>query len=584
MTSTLRRAFNSLGFSAQKKHSSLIDSDIIGKLSSAVFVGCARNAAQYLPAVLQNLEHWSQLFEKTAFVFVENDSTDGTPQVLKQWLAKQRHGHLLRLDGLASRERSRTARLSVARNAYLDNIRSSCYANYQYLVVVDFDDVNAVRICERDFAAALDFLGNTDETIGVFSNSAPVYYDVWALRHDEWSPDDCWAALGASGEPDSQASKERFVYSRQRFLPRDAEPIQVKSAFGGIGVYRLSAALTGRYRGSTETGADICEHVPFNLAVGLNGKLYIFPRLRNAAPKEHLQADLAFLHTSRELTLSQGRRTCQLLAPSHHRLQEYRDRHRLYDRRLPCLAAIISRNTPDRFIVDIGANIGDTVALCRLEGCISPIIAVEPSAEFYWYLAQNSAAQPQLFKNTRLVNAFVGRPGSRLTLCEHDGTASSSVSDLPAPDEEFPKVLTLSLQQICSEPVSLIKTDTDGFDSEIIESNMDYIQQRLPVLWIEVDSSSVPDEDRWRDLFATLAKSHVFACVFDNLGFLIDHGPTTTLASLIDSLLRYSRRQRESVGDTVTEPRIYYLDVGLFPLSSESVYREFLLTVAESKL
>lgn len=582
MTSTLRRAFTSLGFSLQKEHSILIGSDISGKFASAVFVGCARNAAQYLPSVLQNLERWSQLFEKTAFVFVENDSTDRTPQVLKQWLAKQRHGQLLRLDGLVSSEPSRTARLSVARNAYLDYVRSSSYAHHQYLVIVDFDDVNAVPICERDFAAALDFLENTDEAIGVFSNSAPVYYDVWALRHDEWSPDDCWAALRASGEPESLANKERFVYSRQRYLPHDAEPIQVKSAFGGIGVYRLPAALRGRYRGLTETGAEICEHVPFNLAVGLNRKLYVFPRLRNAAPKEHLQSDLGFLHTSRELRLSQGGRTCQLLAPSHHRLEEYRDRHRLYDRRLPCLAAIISKHTPDPFIVDIGANIGDTVALCRLEGCVSPIIAVEPSAEFYWYLAQNSAAQPQLFKNTHLVNAFVGRPGSRLTLCEHDGTASSSISDLAVPGEGLPQVQTLALHQICLGPVSLIKTDTDGFDAEIIDSNMEYIQQRLPVLWIEVDSRSPSDEDRWRSLFVTLAKSHVFACVFDNLGFLIDHGSTMTLTSLIDSLLRYSRRQRESVGDTVAEPRIYYLDVGLFPLSSELVYREFLLTLAES--
>lgn len=584
ISSTLRRAVNSLGFALQKKQTATIDLDFIGKFASAVFVGCARNAAQHLPSVLQNLERWSQLFETTAFVFVENDSTDGTPQVLKRWLAQQRHGHLLRLDGLASNVPSRTARLAVTRNAYLDYVRSSSYANHHYLVVVDFDDVNAVRICESDFAAALDFIESTDETMGVFSNSAPVYYDVWALRHDEWSPDDCWAALSGSSEPDSQVNKERFVYSRQRFLPRDAEPVQVKSAFGGIGVYRLPAALKGRYRGLTETGAEVCEHVPFNLDVGLKGKLYVFPRLRNAAPKEHLQPDLGFLHTSRELTLSQGGRTCQLLAPSHHRLEEYRARHRLYDRRLPCLAAIISRHTPDRFIVDIGANIGDTVALCRLEGCTSTIIAVEPSAEFYWYLAQNSAAHPQLFKNTHLVNAFVGRPGSRLTLCEHDGTASSSISDLAAPGEKLPQVLTLSLQQICPEAVSLIKTDTDGFDSEIIDSNIEYIQQRLPVLWIEVDSRSTSDEGRWRDLFVTLAKSHVFACVFDNLGFLIDHGPTMTMTSVIDSLLRYSRRQRESVGDTVAEPRIYYLDVGLFPLSSELVYREFLLTVAESAL
>lgn len=584
MFTPLRRALRSLGFSRQPKQSATIDSDLVGRFKSAVFVGCARNSAQYIPSVLQNVERWSQLYEETAFVFVENDSTDGTPHLLKRWLSTRRHGHLLRLDGLASKETSRTERLSVARNAYLDFVRGGSYASHQHLVIIDFDDVNAVRVSERDFAAALDFLDNTEQTIGVFGSSMPLYYDVWALRRDEWSPDDCWEALRSSGEPESQASKERFVFSRQRYLPLNAEPILVKSAFGGIGVYRLGAALKGRYRGSTESGKEICEHVPFNFDVGLSGRLYVFPRLRNAAPEEHLRRDLGFLGASRELTLSQGGRTCYLLAPAHHRLEEYRQRHKLYDRRLPRLAAIVSQHAPDHFIVDVGANIGDTVALCRLQGCTAPIIAVEPSAEFYWYLGRNSDAQPALFANTQLVNAFVGRPGSRLMVAEHDGTASTFVLDPMLSGADCPEVETLSFEDICPQPVALIKTDTDGFDAEIIESNIEYIKQRLPILWIEVDSRSAADERRWRELFVTLAESHVFACVFDNLGFLIDNGPTNTLASVVDSLLRYSRRQRECLGDTVAEPRIYYLDVALFPLSSKSVYQEFLLTVVESSL
>lgn len=572
--------FHHFGFGNAKKPP--IDSEFLGVFTSAVFVGCVRNAAPHLPQVLENLERWSLLFEKSAFVFVENDSTDGSKDVLKRWIRKRKNGHLLNLDGLADRNLIRTSRIAEARNTYLDYVRNSKYADFQHLVILDFDDVNAVSISERDLAAAIRFLDQDADIAAVFANSSPIYYDVWALRHAEWSPDDCWAAVRASTDLSAHHVLERHVYSRQRFIPSDSKPVEVDSAFGGLGIYRMVCALTGRYDGASGEGSALCEHVPFNLAVGRQGKLYIFPGLRNSSPSAHLRQDLSFIPTSRELAIEQCGRTCRLLAPSHHRLDVYRKAHPLYDRRLPQLAAIVSRDFPNAVIIDVGANIGDTVALCRLAGCDAPFVAVEPSTEFFWYLAQNFKSRPELFAGTTLVNAFIGPPGARLTACEHNGTARTIALGAEALCDDSLLVPTISFDDLLSHSVSLIKTDTDGFDAEILANNLDFIRRELPILWVEIESRSQLDERRWQDLFDALCGTHELVCIFDNFGLLVDHGRTRNLSETIISILKYARRQQRLAGDAMGQARIYYLDVAFFPLGAEQAYLKFLSNLPEA--
>jgi len=254
---------------------------------SAVFVGCARSAAPHLSRVLANIERLSKYYGRVAFVFVENDSTDSTKSKLKRWLRDRSNGHLLELDGLAARLPARTHRIAQARNAYIDFLKSDFEA-YQHLVVFDFDDVNANEIDMDGFASAVAFLESDAAVQGVFANSRPVYYDIWALRHESWCPSDCWEEVRDCRSLTYRLAVERFVYSRQIPIASDSPPIPVQSAFGGLGVYRLPAALTGRYRGLTENGLEICEHVAFNRDVSRRGQLYIYPALRNTAPPEHL--------------------------------------------------------------------------------------------------------------------------------------------------------------------------------------------------------------------------------------------------------------------------------------------------------
>jgi glycosyltransferase involved in cell wall biosynthesis len=273
---------------------------------NVVFVGCARNCKPHIGGVLENVARFAAEFREAAYIFVENDSADGTPSVLESWLEGRPLSTLIRLDGLTVKHPSRTDRIAAARNAYLEHIAGGALRDFDYLVIIDVDDVNAKPISLDAFRDALELLENDSSYAAVFACSDPVYYDVWALRHPEWCPADVWDEVRAHPELPYAAAVQRFVRSRQIAIPADSPPIDVQSAFGGLGIYRLSGTLGARYDGLTSTGAERCEHVPFNLAVGESGRLSILPSLRNRAPAEHLPLTVASF-PSRVVTLIRKR-------------------------------------------------------------------------------------------------------------------------------------------------------------------------------------------------------------------------------------------------------------------------------------
>lgn len=257
---------------------------------SAVFVGVARNCATWLPGVLDNLERMARLYERSAFIFVVSDSTDDSSSILAKWLGRDRQGEVIDLGVLANRMPLRTERIAHVRNFCLDKIHASDWTGYDHLIVTDLDDVLARPVSVECFEQAIDWLDASPSRAAVFANAEPRYYDIWALRHDQWCPRDCWHRIW--GRPPSvtfEAAKFREVFARQIVLPHDLPPVPVRSAFGGLGIYRMSFVRHARYSGIDEQGRESSEHVAFNEAIGAaGGELHIFPALQVHAPEQHL--------------------------------------------------------------------------------------------------------------------------------------------------------------------------------------------------------------------------------------------------------------------------------------------------------
>jgi FkbM family methyltransferase len=527
--------------------------------------------------VLANLDCWSSAYRETAYVFVENDSTDDTRAQLEDWLVGKT-GELISLDGLDAELPTRTERIARARNAYLDAVRSSALREFDDLVVLDLDEVNSRPTDLESFVAARDYLWAEEQRVAVFANAAPFYYDIWALRHPKWSPDDCWVSVARETPLLGRAAAEkRFVYDRQIALPASAAPVEVDSAFGGLGIYKMPAALASTYIGRNGPSI-ICEHVTFHETLRRNGGvLTIYPKLSVTTSPEHISGAL---RPNRKMRLEQSGRRGELYAPPEHSLDKYRAAHPLYDRRLPVLAGLLSNQATGSVIVDVGANIGDTAALCRLAGCTLPIVAIDASLTYCKFLWANALSNPRLLEPVKLVWGFVGSADEEVDVSLAAGTAS--VSREGVEEGRVERVPTVRLADVVGDlPVSLVKTDTDGHDQTVVRRELGFLRQARPILWLEAQTETHQDELEWGALLEDLSTEWPRIIAFDNFGFAIYAGESRAAAVWITQLMAYSRRQRRLHEKGTGRPTFYYLDIALFPERFSEVFQQFVANVEE---
>lgn len=265
-----------------------------------VFVGLAQNCAQFLPAVLKNIENISTLAVEAAYLFLENDSQDNSKQILNQWGAGKQNFTLLNFDGLNSLG-VRTVKLEILRNAYVECLRT--YKNlreYDLVILIDMDDVGTWPIDLAELSKVVNFIQSDEKTAAVFANQLGIYYDIWAFRHREFCPGDAWEEVidyrdAHPTATDEQAFQQTFQKRIREFSP-STPPFEVDSAFGGLGVYRMNYILnnTNGYLGSkikatpTTDGTfrvsrrQYCEHVHFHAGIkNQGGKMFIWPALIN---------------------------------------------------------------------------------------------------------------------------------------------------------------------------------------------------------------------------------------------------------------------------------------------------------------
>ena len=146
-------------------------------LGKAIFAGCVRNCEPWLPKVLNNIEKYSTFFSENHFIFIENDSTDNTKNIINKWISNKEHSNTC-LDGL-KKVSKRGLRLEKARNTFLNIIKNSNnLKNYDYLIVMDFDDASVFEIEEKNIISAIKFLNSKENIAAVFANQRGIYYDM----------------------------------------------------------------------------------------------------------------------------------------------------------------------------------------------------------------------------------------------------------------------------------------------------------------------------------------------------------------------------------------------------------------------
>lgn len=265
-----------------------------------VFTGVVRDCEKFLPYVLHNFERFSSISEQCAFVFVENDSQDQTKKILSEWGRLKENFYLLNLDGLGELK-IRTLRLELARNTYLEFIKQNqSLRDCDLLVVMDMDDIGAYQINFENFLSAINFLQSADDLAAVFANQSGVYYDMWALREPIQCPVDVLEEVmdyAFNNQVSDDEAFEKTFRLRIRSIDPKSKPVEVDSAFGGLGIYKMKFVIGNKnpYLGSkvkflknidgslSVFRLQICEHVHFHMGLRVNGKrLCIYPGLINS--------------------------------------------------------------------------------------------------------------------------------------------------------------------------------------------------------------------------------------------------------------------------------------------------------------
>lgn len=174
----------------------------------------------------------------------------------------------------------------------------------------------------------------------------------------------------------------------------------------------------------------------------------------------------------------------ELLLPLAHDIPLYRRGFVDYSSNIGRVASHLAAKYRELTIVDIGANVGDTAAIVRAR-CQAPMLCIEGD-EFYFKLLLNNIDRSHL-QGIQPCYAFVGTSqGEMRGGLQRQAGSASFVADA---NQSVPAV---RLAEILSryptfEQAKLIKTDTDGFDCQIVNSELEWLAKAKPVVFIEYD-------------------------------------------------------------------------------------------------
>ena len=249
--------------------------------SNILIAGPARNIGQYVAQDIEALLNACKNFKSAKALVIESDSNDDTLLVLDRLHQSNKQFNYISQGSLAKKMPKRTERLAYARNCVVYEIRNHPeYADIDFIAMADLDGINRHINAEK-----IEACWNLREPWDVITANQPArYYDIWTLRHPIWSPDDCLVQRARLETIiGKEAANNLAVKAKQVALDTTRGMIEVDSAFGGLGIYKREAFLSGRYIGLDANGNEVSDHISFHQDLKRAGyRIYINCALVNS--------------------------------------------------------------------------------------------------------------------------------------------------------------------------------------------------------------------------------------------------------------------------------------------------------------
>lgn len=259
-----------------------------------------------------------------------------------------------------------------------------------------------------------------------------------------------------------------------------------------------------------------------------------------------------------------------LVLPDDHLLPTYQKNSPTYDMVFDPIYRAVGSRMPDRYFVDVGANIGDTAVVMR-HNATNSILCIEGHEPFLNCLRQNTKD----LANVSIAPTFVAVDGVTtvpLHFVSQRGTGAFTVASAGEETAALPsKPLSSLLEEAgaLQKGIAVFKTDTDGMDALILRDFLG-IDIASAALFFEFDvRQTIPKqgaEDAWRSVFDTLRSRGYSLVIFDNFGYQMGTCFPTSYEMVWD-LNKYVEAQfRHQFVHT------YYLDIWAFPPTMSSIF------------
>lgn len=238
-----------------------------------------------------------------------------------------------------------------------------------------------------------------------------------------------------------------------------------------------------------------------------------------------------------------------------HMLSIIQREHPMYDRFVPYLGKL-SGDESRKWIIDIGANVGDTTA-ALIKHTVCKVLCVEPTEKFYRLCKANIAAFDREYsERVRLLQAYVAQnENAKYTSSIQGGTAvrcnkEAAIDEIPS----YRLSSILKKEKINISDVMLVKVDTDGYDSECIMSIGNELRDVSPFLYWENQIDTFEQYEKFIemvDYLKDMRYSNFF--VFDNFGNYMCEMDYTGLKELNAYLMRMMKKK--------STRSFYYVDI-----------------------
>ncbi len=212
----------------------------------------------------------------------------------------------------------------------------------------------------------------------------------------------------------------------------------------------------------------------------------------------------------------------KIFIPLSHDLPFIRSCFPHYSSNIGRVAEEANKKYPDFRLIDIGANVGDTVAILRSKAHF-PILCIDGDPYFFSILSRNG----KNFTDVDLVKSFVGDVTGHFSgrIDVVGGTGHLVVDQHSNQELETKKLEDILVENPRFAKAKMIKVDTDGFDCKILKSELPLLKELKPILFFEYDPYFFKKfKDDGFKIFHDLREiGYKAALVFENTGEYLIH-------------------------------------------------------------